>query len=42
MDRRQSMSDPYRHPAGRTCSGVMATWAAIAGLLAMIARKAAR
>jgi hypothetical protein len=36
------MSDPYRHPAGRTCGGVMATWAVIAGLLAMIARKAAR
>ena len=42
MDRRQHMSDPYRHPAGRTCGVVVATWAALAGLLAMLVRKAAR
>jgi len=40
METRRHTSDPYRHPAGRTCGGVMATWAAIATLLAMIARKA--
>lgn len=36
------MTDPYRHPAGRTCSGMTATIAATVTLLAMLARKASR
>lgn len=35
------MSDtsPYRHPAGRTCSGAAATIAAVVALLTMLGKK---
>jgi len=38
------MSNPktYRHPAGRTCGGIMATWTAIIAVLLTLARRAAR
>lgn len=32
-------TNPYRHPAGRTCSGAAATIAAVIATLAMLGRK---
>lgn len=34
-----SDTNPYRHPAGRTCGGTAATIAAVVAMLAMLGRK---
>lgn len=36
------MSDPYRHPAGRTCGGVIGMWTVLGAVLAMLGRKGRR
>jgi hypothetical protein len=36
------MSDPYRHPAGRSCATTAAMLTALAAMLAAITRKAGR
>lgn len=35
-----SESDPYRHPAGRSCAGMAAMLTALTAMLAAIVRKA--
>lgn len=34
------MTDPYRHPAGRSCGATAAMWTALIAVLAAVARKA--
>jgi hypothetical protein len=32
--------NPFRHPGGRTCAGIVAMWTLLAAVAAMLGRKA--